>query len=61
MPLSVARNMAYAQSQELRKAAYTAELKSYRKIASASAACLNGIKGEAITIAKARGFHLLLT
>ena len=56
MPLSVARNMAYAQSQELRKAAYTAELKSYRKIASASAACLNGIKGEAITIAKARGF-----
>lgn len=56
MPLSVARNMAYAQSQELRKAAYQGELKAYRKIASASAACLNGIKGEAITIAKARGF-----
>lgn len=56
MPLSVARNMAYAQSQELRKAAYKAELKAYRKIRSASAACLNGIKGEAITIAKARNF-----
>lgn len=56
MPLSVARNMAYAQSQELRKAAYYAELKSYKKIASASAACLNGIKGEAINIAKSRNF-----
>lgn len=56
MPLSVARNMAYAQSAELRMAAYKAELKSYKKIASASAACLNGIKGEAITIAKARKF-----
>lgn len=56
MPLSVARNMAYAQSQDLRKAAYKAELKAYRKIQSASAACLNGIKGEAITIAKARKF-----
>lgn len=56
MPLSVARNMAYAQSAELRKAAYKAELKAYKKIAPASAACLNGIKGEAITIAKARNF-----
>lgn len=56
MPLSVARNLAYAQSQEVRKAAYSGELKAYRKIASASAACLNGIKGEAITIAKARSF-----
>lgn len=55
-PLSVTRNLAYAQSQEVRKAAYTGELKAYRKIRQASAACLNGIKGEAITIAKARGF-----
>lgn len=57
MPLSVTRNLAYAQSQEVRKAAYKGELKAYRKIAAASAACLNGIKGEAITIAKARGFE----
>lgn len=56
IPLSVARNLAYAQSQELRKAAYKGELKAYRKISAASAACLNGIKGEAITIAKARNF-----
>lgn len=56
IPLSVARNMAYAQSGELRKAAYTAELKAYKSIRTTAAACLNGIKGEAITIAKARGF-----
>lgn len=55
-PLSVTRNLAYAQSGEVRKAAYIGELKAYRKIRHASAACLNGIKGEAITIAKARGF-----
>lgn len=59
-PLSVTRNLAYAQSQEVRKAAYTGELKAYRKIAAASAACLNGIKGEAITIAKARHFDSVL-
>lgn len=57
IPLSVARNMAYAQSGELRKAAYEAELKAYRKISTSAAACLNGIKGEAITIAQTRGFE----
>ncbi len=56
VPLSVARNMAYAQSQELRRAAYTAELKAYRKSASGMAACLNSIKGEALVTASARGF-----
>lgn len=59
-PLSVTRNLAYAQSQEVRKAAYTGELKAYRKIAPACAACLNGIKGEAITIARARHFDSVL-
>ncbi len=39
-----------------KKSCIYSRTKSYRKIASASAACLNGIKGEAITIAKARGF-----
>ncbi|MBO5198843.1 MAG: M3 family oligoendopeptidase [Lachnospiraceae bacterium] len=57
VPLSVARNMAYAQSQELRKAAYTAELKAYRKCAKGIAACLNSIKGEALITAHARGFE----
>lgn len=59
-PLSVTRNLAYAQSQEVRKAAYYGELKAYRRIREASAACLNGIKGEAITIAKFRKFSSVL-
>lgn len=57
VPLSVARNMAYAQSQELRRAAYTAEIKAYRKAAGSLASCLNSIKGEALVTAKARGFE----
>ena len=57
IPLSVARNLAYAQSQELRKAAYQGELRAYRKIQTPAAACLNGIKGEALILCRARGFE----
>ena len=35
---------------KLRKNAYKAELKSYDEIAESSAAALNGIKGEVITL-----------
>jgi pepF/M3 family oligoendopeptidase len=56
LPLSVVRNMAYDKDPVLRKTAYEAELKAYRKIEESSAACLNGIKGEVITISKLRGF-----
>ena len=56
LPLSVIRNMAYDKDAELRRSAYEAELKAYRKIEESSAACLNGIKGEVITITKARGY-----
>ncbi len=56
LPLSIVRNMAYESSRELRKKAYEAELASYEKIADSLAACLNGIKGEVITVAEMRGF-----
>ena len=56
LPLSVVRNMAYESSRELRKKAYDAELASYKKIDDSLAACLNGIKGEVITVAEMRGF-----
>lgn len=56
LPLSVIRNMAYESSRELRKKAYDAELASYEKIDHSLAACLNGIKGEVITVAEMRGF-----
>lgn len=56
LPLPIVRNMAYEKNAVLRKTAYEAELKAYDKIAEASAAALNGIKGEVITEAKMRGY-----
>jgi pepF/M3 family oligoendopeptidase len=57
LPLPVVRNMAYDKNPEVRKTAFEAELKSYKKIEESTAACLNGIKGEAITVAKTRGYN----
>jgi pepF/M3 family oligoendopeptidase len=57
LPLPVVRNMAYESNAQVRKAAYEAELKAYRKIEESSAACLNGIKGEVITLSKIRGYE----
>jgi oligoendopeptidase F len=56
LPLTVVRNLAYEKEEVLRKKAYEAELKAYEKIEDSVAACLNGIKGEVITIAKMRGY-----
>lgn len=56
LPLPVVRNMAYSKDAKLRKAAYEAELKSYLKIDESVAACLNGIKGEVITVCKMKGY-----
>ncbi|KAB3530441.1 M3 family oligoendopeptidase [Alkaliphilus serpentinus] len=56
LPLTVVRNMADEADGTLRKKAYEAELRAYEKIEDVSAACLNGIKGETITVAKKRGY-----
>lgn len=56
LPLPVVRNMAYNKDPEIRKIAYEAELKAYKKIEESSAAALNGIKGEVITVSKLRGY-----
>lgn len=56
LPLPVVRNLAYDKNPEVRKTAYEAELKSYSKIVESSAAALNGIKGEYLTVSKMRGF-----
>lgn len=56
LPLPVVRNMAHDKDKNIRKNAYESELKSYRKIEESSAACLNGIKGEVITISEMRGY-----
>lgn len=57
LPLPVVRNMAYEKDADVRKKAYEAELAAYKKIEESSAASLNGIKGEVITIAKLRGYE----
>ncbi|MFP4457832.1 MAG: M3 family oligoendopeptidase [Clostridia bacterium] len=56
LPLPVVRNMAHKKEQNIRKKAYEAELKSYKKIEKGSAACLNGIKGEVITVSELKGY-----
>ncbi|WP_339059958.1 M3 family oligoendopeptidase [Tepidibacillus marianensis] len=56
LPLPVVRNMAYDADTKVRKNAFEAELASYKKIEESSAASLNGIKGEMITVSKLRGY-----
>ena len=55
-PLPAVRNMAYEDDENIRKAAYKAELKALETIAPSSAACLNSIKGEVITECRMRGY-----
>ena len=57
LPLSIVRNLAYDKDATTRKTAYEAELKSYPKVEKTSCACLNGIKGEVITLAKKKGYE----
>ena len=59
-PLSAVRNLAYDPDPQVRKDAYEAELASYAKIEIPMAACLNGIKGEALTVTEAMGFDSVL-
>lgn len=54
--LSEVRNLAYDKLQKVRKAAYEAEMKAYSKIEQPCAFCMNGIKGEVITLAEMRGY-----
>lgn len=56
LPLSEIRNYAYSSDGELRKNAYEAELKAYKKIDRSCAYSLNGIKGEVITISNLRSY-----
>ena len=56
IPLSQARNLAYDKSDKVRKSAYEAELKAYSKIENPVAFCMNGIKGEVITLSNMRGY-----
>lgn len=56
LPLPAVRNLAYDGDPAKRKAGFEAEMEAYKKIEESSAAALNGIKGEVITLAELRGF-----
>jgi pepF/M3 family oligoendopeptidase len=57
LPLPVVRNLAYSNDPAVRKTAFEAELAAYPKIEETSAAALNGIKGEVLTVTGMRGFE----
>jgi pepF/M3 family oligoendopeptidase len=54
--LTVLRSKAYDKDSTIRRSAYEAELSAYTKKERESAACLNAIKGEVITVAKKRRY-----
>ncbi|MCL1996768.1 MAG: M3 family oligoendopeptidase [Defluviitaleaceae bacterium] len=60
LTLSQVRNMSEEKDPYIRKTAYFAELAAYTKIEKPVATCLNSIKGEAITVAKMRGYDSVL-
>jgi len=60
IPFAVIRSMAYKDDVNVRKKAYKAELEACSKIEKTCAACLNGVKGEAITISSLRGYDSLI-
>lgn len=54
--LSDIRNKAHSKDPEVRKNAYDAEIKAYKKIEESVAFALNGVKGEVNEISRLRGF-----
>ena len=60
LPLPAVRGMAYDPDAAVRKDAYEAEIASYKKIEMPMSYCLNSIKLEARTLAKARGYASVL-
>ncbi len=60
LPLSAVRGMANSPDAKVRKSAYEAELAAYPKLEIPMAACLNGIKGEALTLCELKHFDSVL-
>ena len=60
LPLSTVCGMATSPDAAVRRRAYEAELASYPRIELAMAACLNGIKGEALTLCELQHYDTVL-
>ena len=59
-PISQIRALAYSENADVRKKAYESEIRAYRKVEKAAAACINAIKGESIILARMRGYSSVL-
>ena len=60
LPLSAIRGKAYSADPDVRRRAYEAELAAYPRMEVPMAACLNGIKGEALTLCELKHFDSVL-
>jgi len=60
LPLSAVRGMADSPDPEVRRKAWEAEIAAYPKMEIPMAACLNGIKAEALTMCKLRNYDTVL-
>lgn len=60
LPLPAVRALAEDADPEVRRIAYEAEIAAYPRMETGMAACLNGIEGEALTLAKLRNFESVL-
>jgi pepF/M3 family oligoendopeptidase len=60
LPITVVRNFVFDPDPALRERAYRAELEGWKSIRTTVAACLNGVKGTAVTLARRRGWSSVL-
>ena len=60
VPITVIRNLSFDPDEAIRKRAYDAEQQGWTSIRTSVAACLNGVKGTALTLAKRRGWPSVL-
>ncbi len=60
VPITVVRNCVFDPDPQLRERAYHAEQAGWESIRSTVAACLNGVKGTALTLARRRGWPSVL-
>lgn len=60
LPITVIRNLCFDPDAAVREKAYRAELGGWESIRTTVAACLNGVKGTALTLARQRGRQSVL-
>ena len=60
LTLSQVRGLAYSPDAKVRRAAFEAELQAYPRMEQPMAACLNGIKGEALSLMPLRHYETIL-